>query len=86
VYFAHVVGTTDAFKPAFLVEQGLNLIIVHTGGTAQIEVYSWIHVTTTGTHDQPFEGCHAHGGIDALTLLNCSRTGAITQVQRNQIE
>ena len=84
--FAHVIAATDALKPAFLVKQGFDFIVVHAGYTTQVERDSRVHVATAGAHDQALEWCHTHGCIYALSMGNSRSTGAIAQVQGNQIE
>ena len=84
--FTHIVVTADALQTALLVQDRFDFISGKAGFSFQVEDDCRIDISAAGAHDQAFQGCHAHGGINTLSAFDGGHAGAIPQMQCNHVQ
>jgi len=83
---AHVVHAADPLESAFLVQDRFDLLERPARLSRQVEVHRRVEVSAARAHDQSFQGRQAHGGVDAPAALNRRGTGAVAEMERDEVE
>jgi hypothetical protein len=65
------------------IEQVVQLLAAERARPDQVQQDAGIQVAGTRTHHQAFERRHAHAGVDAATVLDCSDARSIAQMAGN---